>query len=126
MRFSCVASAAHFFILRGDFVAEINTIKELYDLSEMNKIMYGVIDECAETCSDPKTKEKLAIAKSQIDTFSAKKNSVYQKLTPDEAVIVLLLSFIREKEMNCDNNTFDIDILNNASKWLADFRRKIF
>ena len=115
-----------FFVLWGDFMAEINIIRELHNLSETNKIMLEVINECAEICTDPKTKEKLINAIKQVTSISSSNNSVYQILTPDEATIVLLLSFIREKEMNCDNDLFDIDILNDASKWLADFKNKIY
>ena len=105
-------------------MAEINIIRELHNLSETNKIMLEVINECAEICTDKKTKEKLINTIKQVTSISSSNNSVYQILTPDEATIVLLLSFIREKEMNCDNDLFDIDILNDASKWLADFKNK--
>ena len=104
-------------------MAEINIIRELRNLSEANKIMIDVINECTEICTDKKTKEKLMNAIKQVTSLSSSNNSVYQILTPDEAIIVLLLSFIREKEMNCANDSFDIDILNDASKWLADFKK---
>ena len=106
-------------------MAEINTIKELHSFAKMNKIMLDVINECTEICTDPYVKEKLIKAKEQINDIIAEENGICQKLTPDEAVIVLLLSFIREKEMNQSDDAFDIDILNDAGDWLNNFKKKI-
>ena len=106
-------------------MAEINTIKELHSFAKINKIMLDVINECSENCNDPVVKEKLIKTKEQINDIIAEENGICQKLTPDEAVIVLLLSFIREKEMNQSNDAFDIDILNDADAWLNNFKNKI-
>ena len=111
-----------FFVLRGGFVAEINTIKELHKLSEMNKIMLDVINECSGTCTDEETKERLIKVKEQVENISSKNNLICQSLTPEEAVIVLLLSFIREREMYRSGDAFDIDILNEAGGWLKGFK----
>ena len=87
--------------------------------------MLDVINECSENCNDPVVKEKLIKTQEQINDIIAEENGICQKLTPDEAVIVLLLSFIREKEMNQSNDAFDINILNDAGAWLKNFKRNI-
>ena len=87
--------------------------------------MIDSITECSEACVDPVVKDKLTKTKNQIEQI--RKNDTeafYDKLTPDETVIVLLLSFIREKEIN--KNIFDIDIFNEASNWLSAFKRNTF
>ena len=106
-------------------MAEINTIKELHSFAKINKIMLDVIYECSENCTDPVVKEKLIQVQKQINDIIADENRICQKLTPDEAVIVLLLSFIREKEMYQSDGAFDVDILNDAGAWLNNFKNKI-
>ncbi len=106
-------------------MAEINTIKELHKFIEMHQIMIDSITECSEDCTDPIVKDKLSKTKNQIKEI--RKNNTeafYDKLTPDEAVIILLLSFIKEKEMNKD--IFDVDILSEAGNWLSAFKRNTF
>ena len=115
-----------FFVFQGGFiVAEINSIKELHKFIEMHQIMIDSITECSIDCSDPIVKDKLTKTKNQIEGILKKDTEAfYDKLTPDEAVIILLLSYIKEKEMNKD--TFDIDILSEAGNWLSAFKRITF
>ena len=108
-------------------MAEINTIKELHSLAKTNKIMLDAINECCGCCTDPIVKDVLLNTKEQIELIkSSTPKSVWDKLTPDELVIILLLSFIKEKEMNQSYNLFDIDILNEAGNWLKEFKRNIY
>ena len=115
-----------FFVFQGGFiVAEINSIKELHKFIEMHQIMIDSITECSIDCLDPIVKDKLTKTKNQIEGILKKDTEAfYDKLTPDEAVIILLLSYIKEKEMNKD--TFDIDILSEAGNWLSAFKRITF
>ena len=88
--------------------------------------MIDAINECSKSCTDPIVKEKLIKAKNQIELIQKNApEAICDKLTPEEAVIVLLLSFIREKEMNHNSDTFDIDILSDADEWLTKFKGTI-
>lgn len=106
-------------------MSKIDTIRELHYYKKMYHIMQDAVVECAENCEDPIVKEKLIkVQKEAEDIHSGEEYENRKYTTADELIIILLLSFIREREGSRDIDLIDVDILRDAVDWLLTLKHK--
>ncbi len=79
--------------------------------------MQNTVIDCAEICKDPIVKEKLTKVQQKAEDIYTGEEYDYRDLTADELIIVLLLSFIREKEALKGLSLIDSDTINDCISW---------
>ena len=99
-------------------MAEIDTIRELHCYEKMFDHILRAVEECEEICQDPVVKEKLIKVQQEVeDIYIGDEYKTHNYLTPDEKVIVLLLTFIREREISKKLGKMNSDIVKESLDW---------
>lgn len=99
-------------------MAEIEVIKELHCYEKMFNDILNTVKECEKICNDPVVKEKLIKVQQDVeDIYTGDEYKTRNYLTPDEKVIALLLTFIREREISKDLGQMDSDIVSETLDW---------
>ena len=99
-------------------MAEIDTIRELHCYEKMFDHILSAVEECEEICQDPVVKEKLIKVQQEVeDIYIGDEYKTHNYLTPDEKVIVLLLTFIREREISKKLGKMNGDIVKESLDW---------
>ena len=112
MRFSCVASAAHFLFFVVSFMKDIEVIRELHCYKMMYNLLQATITECIETGRDLVVREKLIKAQQEAEDIYTGEIYEYKTLNADERIIVALLKILMDTE---------IDRVTNPDKELVDY-----
>ncbi len=106
-------------------MAEIDIIRELHCYKKMYHLMQNTIIECTDICKDPFVKEKLIkLQQKAEEIYTGEEYEIRRDLTVDEIIIILLLSFIKDKEASKELDIMDIDIIREAVEWLLTLQNK--
>ena len=116
--FYCVASAAHFLFLGAFVMSKIDTARELYCYKKMYHLMQKAVINCVEICQDPIVKQKLINAQQDAEDIYTGEEYIGKALTAEEMVIVLLLSYIREREISKGIGLMDGSAVEEAVDWV--------
>ena len=99
-------------------MAEIDVIRELHCYEKMFNHILRTVKECEEICKDPDVKEKLIKVQQEIeDIYIGDDYKIHNYLTVDEKVILLLLTFIREREISKELGQMNSDIVSESLDW---------
>ena len=99
-------------------MAEIDVIRELHCYQRMFDHILRTVEECEEICKDPVVKEKLVKVQQEVeDIYIGDDYKIHNYLTVDEKVILLLLTFIREREISKELGQMNSDIVSEAVDW---------
>ena len=79
--------------------------------------MQNAVIDCAEICNDPIVKQKLIKAQQDAEDIYTGEVYVGKALTAEELIIVLLLSYIRDREISKGIGLMDIDAIEEAIDW---------
>ena len=99
-------------------MAEIDVIRELHCYEKMYHLLQKTVIDCAEICKDPIVKEKLLkVQQDAEDIYIGDEGKTLNYLTTDEKIIVLLLTFIREREISKKLGQMNSDVVSEALDW---------
>ena len=98
-------------------MSKIDVIRELHCYKKMYHLIQNAVIECAGICKDPIIKEKLINAQQEAEDIYTGEVYVGKALTAEELVIVLLLSYIREREISNGIGLMDTDAIEEAIDW---------
>ena len=98
-------------------MSKIDVIRELHCYKKMYHIMQKAVIECSDICKDPNIKEKLIKVQQDAEDIYTGEVYVGKALTAEELVIVLLLSYIRDREISKGIGLMDIDAIEEAIDW---------
>lgn len=108
-------------------MSQIDAIKELHHYKKMYRLMQNAVIDCSEICKDPIVKEKLIkVQKEAEDIYTGEEYENRKYTTPDELVIILLLSFIKDREASREIDLIDVDIIRDSVDWLLTLQNKKF
>ncbi len=106
-------------------MSKIDVIKELHHYKKMYHLMQNTVIESAEICKDPVVKEMLIKVQQEAeDIYTVEEYENRKYTTPDELIIILLLSFIREREASREIDLIDVDIIRDSVNWLLTLQNK--
>ena len=83
----------------------------------MYNLLQNTVIECADICKDPVIKEKLIKVQQEAEDIYTGEVYVGKALTAEELIIVLLLSYIREREISKGIGLMDTDAIEEAIDW---------
>lgn len=98
-------------------MSKIDATRELHCYKKMYHLMQSAVVECADICKDPIVKEKLIKAQQDAEDVYTGEEYVGKVLTADELVIVLLLSYIRDREISKGIGLMNADAIEEAIDW---------
>lgn len=98
-------------------MSKIDTIRELHCYKKMYNLLQNTVIECADICKDPIIKEKLIKVQQEAEDIYTGEVYVGKALTAEELIIVLLLSYIREREISKGIGLMDTDAIEEAIDW---------
>ncbi len=98
-------------------MSKIDAIRELHCYKKMYHIMQKAVIECSDICKDPIIKEKLIKVHQEAEDIYTGEVYVGKALTAEEMVIVLLLSYIRDREISKGIGLMDTDAIEEAIDW---------
>ena len=98
-------------------MSKIDVIRELHCYKKMYHLIQNAVIECADICKDPIIKEKLIKAQQEAEDIYTGEVYVGKALTAEELVIVLLLSYIRDREISKGIGLMDTDAIEEAIDW---------
>ncbi len=98
-------------------MSKIDTIRELHCYKKMYHLLQKTVIECADICKDPIIKEKLIKVQQEAEDIYTGEVYVGKALTAEELIIVLLLSYIREREISKGIGLMDTDAIEEAIDW---------
>ena len=98
-------------------MSKIDTIRELHCYKKMYNLLQNTVIECADICKDPIIKEKLIKVQQEAEDIFTGEVYVGKALTAEELIIVLLLSYIREREISKGIGLMDTDAIEEAIDW---------
>ena len=101
---------------------KIDIIRELQCYKKMYHLLQNAVIECADTCKDPIVKEKLIGIQQAAENIYTGDEYIGKVLTADELIIVLLLSFIWEREISRGIGLMDNDTIEDAIDWTNALR----
>ena len=106
-------------------MSKIDVIRELHCYKKMYHLMQNTVIDCVDTCKDPIIKSKLIKAQQDAENiYTGEEYEIRRDLTVDEIIIILLLSFIREREASREFDVMDIDIIRESVDWLLILQNK--
>lgn len=79
--------------------------------------MQKAVVECSDICKDPIIKEKLIRVQQEAEDIYTGEVYVGKALTAEELVIVLLLSYISDREISKGIGLMDTDAIEEAIDW---------
>ncbi len=100
-------------------MSKIDIIRELHCYKKMYHLIQNAVIDCADICNDPIIKEKLIKAQQDAEDIYTGEEYISKNLTADELVIVLLLSFIREREISKGIGLMDTNTISEAIDWTS-------
>ena len=115
MYFSCVASAAHFLFCGCVFMTDIELIRELHCYKNMYNCLQKTITECIKTGIDLVMREKLIKAQQEAEEIYTGEIYDYKTLSADERVIVALLKYIMNSEIEREDG--NMEIVHKCIEW---------
>lgn len=98
-------------------MSKIDVIRELHCYKKMYHLIQNSVIECVDICKDPIIKEKLIKAQQEAEDIYTGEVYVGKALTAEELVIVLLLSYIRGREISKGIGLMDTDAIEEAIDW---------
>lgn len=96
---------------------KIDIIRELHCYKKMYHLLQNSVIECVDISKDPIVKEKLIGIQQEAENIYTGDEHIGKVLTADELIIVLLLSFIREREISKGIGLMDSDTIKEAIDW---------
>ncbi len=103
----------------------INVIEELHHYKRMYRLMQNAVIECTEICKDPIVKERLIKVQQEAEDIYTGAEYEYRKYTtPDELIIMLLLTYIKDRESSREVDLIDVDIIRDCVNWLLMLQNK--
>ena len=103
-------------------MSKIDTIRELHCYKKMYHLMQNAVIECADMCKDLVIKEKLIKIQQEAEDIYTGEVYVGKALTAEELVIILLLSYIREREISKGIGLMDTDAIEETIDWTSAFQ----
>ena len=104
---------------------KIDIIRELHCYKKMYHLLQNAVIECVDISKDPIVKEKLIGIQQEAENIYTGDEHIGQVLTADELIIVLLLSFIREREISKGIGLMDSDTIKEAIDWTNALPRNL-
>ena len=106
-------------------MSKINVIEELHHYKKMYRLMQNTVIDCTEVCKDPIVKEKLIKVQQEAeDIYTGAEYEDRKYTTPDELIIMLLLTYIKDRESSRDIDLIDVDIIRDCVDWLLKLENK--
>lgn len=103
-------------------MSKIDAIRELHCYKKMYHLMQNTVIECVDICKDPIIKDKLIKAQQYAENIYTGEEYIGKVLTADELIIVLLLSFIREREISKGIGLMNTATIEEAIDWECALR----
>ena len=98
-------------------MSKIDIMRELHCYKKMYHLLQNAVIECTDICKDSAIKEKLVSVQKEAEDIYTSEEYIGKALTADELIIVLLLSFIREREISNGIGLMDTDAIEEAIDW---------
>ena len=106
-------------------MSKINVIEELHHYKKMYRLMQNAVINCTEICKDPIVKEKLIKVQQEAeDIYIGAEYEDRKYTTPDELIIMLLLTYIKDREGSREIDLIDVDIIRDCVDWLLKLENK--
>lgn len=106
-------------------MSKINVIEELHHYKKMYRLMQNAVIDCTEICKDPIVKEKLIKVQQEAeDIYTGAEYEDRKYTTPDELIIMLLLTYIKDREGSREIDLIDVDIIRDCVDWLLRLQNK--
>lgn len=106
-------------------MSKINVIEELHHYKKMYRLMQNAVIDCTEICKDPIVKGKLIKVQQEAeDIYIGAEYEDRKYTTPDELIIMLLLTYIKDREGSREIDLIDVDIIRDCVDWLLRLQNK--
>ena len=106
-------------------MSKINVIEELHHYKKMYRLMQNAVIDCTEICKDPIVKDKLIKVQQEAeDIYTGEEYEDRKYTTPDELIIMLLLTYIKDREASREIDLIDVDIIKDCVDWLLRLQNK--
>ena len=106
-------------------MSKINVIEELHHYKKMYRLMQNAVIDCTEICKDPIVKDKLIKVQQEAeDIYTGEEYEDRKYTTPDELIIILLLTYIKDREASREIDLIDVDIIKDCVDWLLRLQNK--
>ena len=106
-------------------MAEIDIIRELHCYEKIFNHILMTVKECEKICKDTFVKDQLIKVQQEIEDISTgDEYKTYSYLTADEKTVVLLLTYIMDREISKELGKMDSDIFYESLDWLLTIKGK--
>ncbi len=112
-----------FFVFWGVFMTDIELIRELHCYKKMYNCLQKTISGCVGVCKDLVVREKLIKAVQEAEDIYTGEEYEYKDLTPDEHIILRLLFFIMDTEIDRVTD-WNKDIVDECVEWALAIQNK--
>ena len=104
-------------------MAEIDIIRELHCYEKIFNHILMTVKECEKICKDTFVKDQLIKVQQEIEDISTgDEYKTYSYLTADEKTVVLLLTYIMDREISKELGKMDSDIFYESLDWLLTIK----
>ena len=98
-------------------MSKIDIMRELHCYKKMYHLLQNAVIDCTDICQDPDIKEKLISVQQEAEDIYTSEEYIGKALTADELIIVLLLSYIKDREISKGIGLMDADAISEAVDW---------